>query len=101
MNESDFLSLTDTIFDRIEQALDDSDIDSLRAGNVLELECEDGSKVIVNRHAANQEIWIAAKAGGYHYRFDGQNWVSTREAGEFFADLARLLSAQAGADISI
>ena len=102
MTESEFLNLTDFVFDRIETALDDNglDADALRTGNVLEIELADGSKVIVNRHAFNQEIWIAAKSGGYHYRLQDGHWCDTRGGGEFFADLAAAISAQAGEPFS-
>jgi CyaY protein len=98
MTESEFLGASDEIFAQIEVALDtvDFEVDSLRAGNVLEIEFEDGSKVIVNRHAANQELWIAAKSGGYHYRQQAGAWINTRGEGEFFADLAQAISAHAG-----
>ena len=63
MTESEFLDVSDAVFAQIEMALDDVefDVDTLRSGNVLEIEFKDGSKVIVNRHAANQEIWLAAR----------------------------------------
>lgn len=98
MTESEFLELTDAVFARIETALDNSglDADPMRAGNVLEIELGDGSKVIVNRHAFNQELWIAAKSGGFHYRLQDGVWRNTRDEGEFFADLAAALSAQSG-----
>lgn len=99
MTESEFLTLTDTIFMQIENALDNSEVEPLRSGNVLELECEDGSKIIVNRHAAMQELWIAAKSGGYHYRLHGGIWTNTRGEGEFFADLASAIHAQSGEDV--
>ncbi|BCL74518.1 protein CyaY [Jeongeupia sp. HS-3] len=98
MTESEFLTQTDRIFSQIELALDDVDfdVDALRTGNVLEVEFDDGSKVIVNRHVFNQEVWIAARSGGYHYRYDGQRWMNTRGEGEFFADLAAAISLHAG-----
>lgn len=98
MTESEFLELTDAVFARIENALDDSGLDAepMRSGNVLEIELADGGKVIVNRHAFNQELWIAAKSGGFHYRLQDGAWRNTREAGEFFDDLAQILSEQSG-----
>jgi CyaY protein len=98
MTESEFLSASDAIFAQIENALDqvDFDVDPLLSGNVLEIEFEDGSKVIVNRHTPNQELWIAAKSGGYHYRQQGGAWINTRGDGEFFADLAAAISTHAG-----
>ncbi|MGL4604990.1 MAG: iron donor protein CyaY [Iodobacter sp.] len=100
MTESEFLDLSDQVFAQIEAALDASelDVDSLLSGNVLEIEFNDRSKIIVNRHAANQELWIAARSGGYHYRLVDGIWQSTREAGEFFADLSTAISAHAKED---
>lgn len=99
MTESEFLDLTDDIFAQIENALDNSDVEPLLSGNVLELECDDGSKIIVNRHAAMQELWIAARSGGYHYRLVDGVWVNTRGDGEFFADLSAAILAQSGEDV--
>ncbi|GAB7128292.1 iron donor protein CyaY [Silvimonas sp. JCM 19000] len=100
MTETEFLALSDAIFDRIEAACDEADaeIDPLRQGNVLELEFDDGSKVIVNRHVPNQELWIAARHGGFHYRFVDRVWVNTRGDGEFFADLAEAVRIHGGED---
>lgn len=98
MTESEFLNLTDAVFERIEAVLDDSgvDVETTRMGNVLEIEFADGSQVIVNRHAFNQELWIAARSGGFHYRQVEGAWRDTRGSGEFFADLAAAIQAQSG-----
>ncbi|WP_269533053.1 iron donor protein CyaY [Chitinimonas sp. BJYL2] len=98
MNESEFLNASDAVFDRIETALDDGefDVDLNRNGNVLEIEFDDGAKIVVNRHAANQELWLAARAGGFHYRFKDGKWLSTRENGEFFDQLAGLVASHHG-----
>lgn len=98
MNESEFLTLSDQVFDHIEATLDagDFDIDLNRNGNVLEIEFDDGSKVVVNRHAANQEIWLAARSGGYHYRRVDGRWQSTRDDSEFFTQLASVIATHAG-----
>lgn len=37
------------------------DVDCNVNGAVMELEFDDGSKIIVNRHTPNQEMWIAAQ----------------------------------------
>jgi CyaY protein len=70
---------------------------------VLEIEFIDqGSKIIVTTQAAMQEIWVAARAGGFHYRMaDGQQWKDTRDGSELFAALSRLASGQAGASLDI
>ncbi|POZ63015.1 iron donor protein CyaY [Chromobacterium alticapitis] len=98
MNESEFLQLSDAIFDRIEQALDDHelDVDTLRQGNVLEIEFDSGEKIVVNRHASNQEMWIAAKSGGYHFARQGADWIAARDGSEFFSTLAEAIRAGSG-----
>jgi CyaY protein len=57
--------------------------------------------MIINRHAAAREIWVAAKSGGFHYRHDGTAWRDTRDGDELFAALSRLVSAQAGAPVTL
>ena len=63
---------------------------------MLEIEYADGSRMIINRHGAAREIWVAARAGGFHFRWDGGVWRDTRDGTELFAALSRLVSAQSG-----
>jgi CyaY protein len=102
MTASEFESLADATLERIAQALDESGADcdcETKGAGVLELEFSDASRIIVNRHLAAQEIWIAAKSGGHHFRWDGSNWVDTRDAGELFAMLSRLVGDQSGSRV--
>jgi CyaY protein len=77
------------------EALDDVDFE-LKPGGVLEIEFDDGAKIIVNRHGAAREIWVAARSGGFHYRYDGSTWRDTKSGGELFAAVSELLSQQLG-----
>lgn len=98
MTESDFHRAVDAVLARIEGAAADADgLDVDLEGGVLTLECADGSRVIVNRQTPNREIWVAARAGGFHYRFADGAWRDTRSGEELFAALARLVAAQCGA----
>jgi iron-sulfur cluster assembly protein CyaY len=102
MDESEFEALAAQALQSIERALDESGIDAdfeLKEGGVLELEFADGSKIIVNRHGAAREIWVAARSGGFHFRWDGSAWRDTREGTELFAALSRLVSAQSGSGV--
>ncbi len=102
MTETEFIALADRTLARIGSALDealrdsDADIDWSQNDGILEIECEDGSKLIVNRHVANREIWVAAKSGGFHFRIDGGVWRDTRGGAELGAEVALLLGEQAG-----
>jgi len=69
--------------------------------SVLEIEFADGSKIIVNRHDAAREVWVAARSGGFHYRWDGSAWRDTRRGDELLAALSRLISEQAGETVSL
>jgi CyaY protein len=102
MDETQFDALATQALQRIEQALDDSGIDAdfeLKEGGVLELEFGNGSKIIVNRHGAAREIWVAARSGGFHFRWDGAAWRDTRNGAELFSALSKLVSAQSGTGV--
>ena len=99
VSEAEFEALAAPVLERIEAALEASGLDvdtELKPGGVLEIEFADGSKMIVNRHAAAREIWVAARAGGFHFRWDGAAWRDSREGTELFAALSKLVSAQGG-----
>jgi CyaY protein len=98
MIENEFNELADSVFARIEQVIDasDADIDYDSNGSVMEIEFEDGSKLIVNRHAPNQEIWLAAKSGGFHFGYRDGKWVSQRDDSELYAKLCELVQLGCG-----
>jgi CyaY protein len=98
MTENEFNESADAVFARIEQKLDASDdgIDYDSNGSVMEIEFADGSKVIVNRHVPNREIWLAAKSGGFHYALQKGRWFSQRDGSELFAKLGELVQLGTG-----
>ena len=99
MDETEFEALAERALARLEAALEASGVDAdveRKDGGVLEIEFADGSKMIVNRHGAAREIWVAARAGGFHFRWDGALWRDTRDGSELFAALSRLVSGQSG-----
>lgn len=106
MTESEFLALADATLNAIEAALeratdnDQIDVECSRSGNVLEIEfIDNGSKIIVNSQAPMQEMWVAAKSGGFHYKHDNARWINTRDGSELFAALSLMASSQAGAAV--
>lgn len=108
MTESEFLDLADATLNAIETALEDAcdasdlDVECSRSGNVLEIECVDnGSKIIINSQAPMQEMWLAARSGGFHYKYDGSQWLNTRDGSELYATLSDVVSSQAGVPVTI
>ncbi len=96
MTESEFLELAERTLDAIEAAVESApiDVEVTRTGNVLTLELADGSRVVINSQAPMQQIWVAARSGGFHYERREDAWRDTRDGTELFAALSRILSAQ-------
>lgn len=102
MTDSDYLTRAEAVLDAVERAIDDTgaDIELERSGNVLTLEFANRSKIIVNLQPPMQEIWIAAKAGGFHFRYVDGAWRDTRNDTEFFAALSAYATQQAGEPVT-
>lgn len=106
LSESEFEALADAALAALERAFErvlesgalDADLE-MKGTGVLEIEFENGSKMVINRHTAAREIWVAAKAGGFHFRHDGAAWRDTRDGTELFAAVSRLASAQSGTPV--
>ena len=98
MDDTSFQAAVDEIFleieDRIDELPDDIDVDS--SGGVLTLAFLDDSSVILSRQVASHEIWIAARSGGYHLAFDGNNWLC-RATGETLTNLVDRVFQEQGA----
>ena len=99
MTESEFEALAGDALAALERAFEaavpDADVQTKGSG-VLEIEFEDGSKMVINRHGAAREIWVAARSGGFHFRWDGVAWRDTRSGDELFAALSVLVSERLG-----
>jgi len=102
LTDAEFHRLAHAVLATVEATIDrwlDTDvvdIDSQRTGGLLELSLPGGSKIILNTQPPLHEIWLAARAGGHHYRCVGGLWRDTRDGSEFFAALSQHASAQAG-----
>jgi CyaY protein len=104
MDDKEFNTLADAALARIEAGLEacEADVDfELAAGGILEIEFADGSKIIVNRHGVAREIWVAARAGGFHFRWQDGAWRDTRDGAELMQKLSTLASQQAGEEIEL
>lgn len=101
LSDSDYRARTDAILAGVEGAVDRFlqddlvDIDTHRTGGLLELGFPNGSKIVLNTQPPLHELWMAARAGGYHYKFVDGRWID-REGREFFDALSACASEQAG-----
>ncbi len=102
MTDLDYMDHAEALLKRIEASCDrineesDADIDNQRVGGMVTLTFDNGSQIVVNLQKPLQEVWLAARAGGFHYKFDGRQWQDTKGQGEFFAHLSRYAGEQAG-----
>jgi CyaY protein len=104
MNPSDFEGLADAMMERIARLVDESGAEcdcEPKGSGVLELTFADRSRIVVNRHSAAREIWVAAKSGGFHFRFDGSVWTDTRDRRELLSVLSELITQQSGSSVAL
>jgi CyaY protein len=101
MLDAEYLTQAEALLNAVEASCDrindmtDADIDNQRVGGMITITFANKSQIIINLQKPLQEVWMATKAGGYHYKFDSA-WRNTRDASEFFADLSQQASAQSG-----
>lgn len=102
MTDPEFMDRAEALLRRVEACCDrindrtDADIDNQRVGGMVTLTFPNGSQIVVNLQRPLHEVWMAARAGGFHYRFDGSRWMDTKGNGDFFANLTRYASEQGG-----
>jgi CyaY protein len=102
MTDAEYRRLASATLARIEATLDRwlqddvIDIDSQRTGGLLELSFPSGSKMVINTQPPLQELWLAARGGGYHFKLVEGAWRDTKDGVEFFERLSREASAQSG-----
>jgi CyaY protein len=102
MTDLEFLDHAEALLKAVEaccdRICDDStaDVDSQRTGGMITLVFENKSQIVINLQKPLHEVWMAAKTGGYHYRFVDGQWQDTKSHGEFFAELNRNATLQSG-----
>ena len=102
MTDIEYMDRAEAALSAIERGCDsindasDVDLDNQRVGGMITISFRNGSQLIVNLQKPLQEIWLAARSGGYHYRHDGKAWVDTKTGEEFFGNLSREATLQAG-----
>ena len=102
MTDLEFMDRAEKLLMAIEQRCDeinentDADLDSQRSGGMVTITFANRSQIVINLQKPLHEVWLAARSGGYHFKFDGAQWLDTKGHGEFLACLSRDASAQTG-----
>jgi CyaY protein len=104
LTDIEYLNHAETALGAIERCCDvlndttDADIDNQRTGGMVTLTFSNQSQIIINLQKPLQEIWMATKAGGFHYKWDlaSGTWRDTKQMTNLFEDISRYASAQSG-----
>lgn len=102
LSDTDYQRLTAVVLQSIEATVDRwlqddrIDIDPQRTGGLLELTLPDDSRIVINTQPPLQELWLAARGGGFHFRYVQGRWLDTKDGREFFDALSHEASTQAG-----
>jgi CyaY protein len=97
-----FRDLTNAVLAGIEATVDRwlqddvIDIDANRTGGLLELSFPNGSKIVLNTQPPLHELWLAARSGGFHFKYTQAGWCDTRSGADFYALLSACASEQGG-----
>ena len=102
MTDLEFMDRAERLLLAVEQTCDrlneetDADLDAQRSGGMVTLAFANRSQIVINLQKPLHEVWMAARSGGFHYRFDEEKkaWMDTKGAGEFFANLTQYASEQ-------
>ncbi|BCD99984.1 iron donor protein CyaY [Marinicellulosiphila megalodicopiae] len=82
MQRHEFHQLVDDYQAFIEEAIDelDQDLDFDNEAGTLTIHNIDQSQIIISRQSASNQIWVAAKSGGFHfdYHVDKQKWFDDK-----------------------
>ena len=105
MTDTEFMDRAEAVLRALETSCDhindtsDADIDNQRVGGMVTLTFPNRSQIVINLQKPLHEVWLAARCGGFHYKFDGVSWHDTKGQGEFWQSLSRYASEQSGQDL--
>ncbi|HKA28331.1 MAG TPA: iron donor protein CyaY [Candidatus Binatia bacterium] len=91
MDEQEYLRAADACLERAASWLGTfEDLDVTTSDGLVTMEFEDGARFVLNRQSAARQIWLAAGARAWHYRWDESAgaWVDDRDGHELFGRLA-------------
>lgn len=109
MTDNEYQQLIEKTLFAIEDAIENSgaEIDYETNQGILTLQFSNRTKIIINPQPAVKQLWVAAKAGGFHldYFATNQHWLTDNAQGEelkgeeLFSLLSRLCTEQANEPI--
>jgi CyaY protein len=99
MDEQQYLRSADACLERAARWLGAvEDVDVTTGDGLLTIEFEDGARFVLNRQSAARQMWLAAGARAWHYRWDASRgaWLDDRDGHELFDRLAQEVGGKLG-----
>ncbi|WOH36850.1 iron donor protein CyaY [Thalassotalea fonticola] len=101
MNDSQYNLIADDLLLAVEEAIEDCgvDIDYESVSGLLTLTFVNSTKIIINKQAPLQEVWVATKFNGHHFAYQNEQWIDKRGGDEFWQFLSAAVSVQADTEV--
>ncbi len=82
MTEAEFLATYKQTLATIEETVEAAvqanlEIDYESGNDMLTLMFSNGSVAIISRQSAIHQLWLAARSGGFHFEYNGTDWICT------------------------
>jgi len=92
MDSNSYLSRVDVVLNRAAdwlEGFDPDEVDFSTSDGVVTIEFPDGTKYVLNRQRAAEQVWFAAGAEAWHYNFDPESgeWRDAKDGHELFANI--------------
>ena len=106
MDEREFQQRADECLQRVARWLEGFDPDELdyaTSDGVVTLSFSDGKRFVLNRQSAASQMWLAAGARAWHYRWDGPSgrWLDDKDGHELLERLGGTVSEKLGRSVRI
>lgn len=102
MTDNEYHQRVDAILLALEESIDtieQVDLDYESSGSILTIDFPNQTKLILNKQAPNQQIWLATKYDGHHFDWTGEQWIDNRSGKEFWQLLSEAATRQAGVEV--
>jgi len=106
MEKENYQRLADACLARVAdwlEGFDPDEVDFAETDGVIQLEFADGTRYVLNRQAAANQMWYAAGARAWHYDWDAaqESWADDRDGHDLFENLARTVSDKLGRGVTL
>lgn len=105
VDRQEFLKRADECLRRVETwlgRLDENEVDFSTSDGLVTIEFPDDARFVLNRQTAANQMWLAAGARAWHYRWDPARatWADDRDAHELWTRLAEVVGGKVGHSVA-